>query len=205
MFKLSYRYDQTSARLLVEGLPDLSAGQENDVIGIISGWRLEFVGAPQFKVKGQREHLEALLACVLPYARYCLSGIRATFGDKSSPVRIYPDGKRHHLELFCNRSDDKTALSTVVLDDAELADLVHCLDSLRLDPRILITWSLSPDIPLRRHELDEKVPVLHRLAAPLVGIAALVVVAGVALLPPIPSILPESQSNIVAEITGNAR
>ena len=64
MQKNSYRYEQTAARLLVEGYPDLSAGQTSDNIGILSGWRLQLVAAPE--LEGTREHLEALMAVVMP-------------------------------------------------------------------------------------------------------------------------------------------
>ena len=42
MQKIVHRYEQTAARLVVEGYPDLSSGQEGDTIGILSGWRLNW-------------------------------------------------------------------------------------------------------------------------------------------------------------------
>ena len=199
MLKLSYRYDQTSVRLLVDGLPDLSAGQTDDVIGIILSWRLQLVAAPE--VKGEREHLEALVICVLSYARYCLSGIRTPFGGSSSPVRIYPDGEKHRLDIYNNINNIGVNPSSLILDDAELADLVRCLDNLRLDSRILVCWSPPPCLPLHRHELDERVPVLHRFAAPLTGIGGFMLTAGIALLFPIPPTLTEAQPNTVVPNT----
>ena len=68
MLKLSYRYDQASVRLLVDGLPDLSAGQADNVIGIILSWRLQLVAAPE--VKGEREHLEALMISLFPLYQF---------------------------------------------------------------------------------------------------------------------------------------
>ena len=70
MQKNAYRYEQTAARLLVEGYPDLSSGQPVDAIGILSGWRMQLVAAPE--LQGTREHLEALMAVVMPYARHLL-------------------------------------------------------------------------------------------------------------------------------------
>ena len=64
MLKTVHRYEQTAARLVVEGYPDLSDGQEGDTIGILSGWRLQLVGAPE--LEGTRDHLEAMLAAVMP-------------------------------------------------------------------------------------------------------------------------------------------
>ena len=47
MLKTTHRYEQTASRLVVEGFPDLSAGHEGDTIGILSGWRLQLIGAPE--------------------------------------------------------------------------------------------------------------------------------------------------------------
>ena len=49
MLKTVHRYEQTAARLVVEGYPDLSDGQEGDTIGILSGWKLQLVGAPELE------------------------------------------------------------------------------------------------------------------------------------------------------------
>ena len=49
MQKNSYRYEQTAARLLVEGYPDLSSGQPSNAIGILSGWRMQLVAAPELR------------------------------------------------------------------------------------------------------------------------------------------------------------
>ena len=40
MLKTVHRYEQTAARLMVEGYPDLSSGQEGDTVGILSGLSL---------------------------------------------------------------------------------------------------------------------------------------------------------------------
>ena len=66
MLKTTYQYEQTAARLVVEGFPDLSAGHSNEAIGILSSWRLQLIGAPE--LEGTRDHLEALMAAVMPYA-----------------------------------------------------------------------------------------------------------------------------------------
>jgi len=78
MLKTTYQYEQTAARLVVEGFPDLSAGQSNEAIGILSSWRLQLIGAPE--LEGTRDHLEALMAAVMPYARHRLSGVQRRFG-----------------------------------------------------------------------------------------------------------------------------
>ena len=97
MLKTVHRYEQTAARLMVEGYPDLSSGQEGDTVGILSGWRLQLIGAPE--LEGTRDHLEALMIAVMPYARHQLSGVRRRFGADDGFVAIAPSGDKHQLEL----------------------------------------------------------------------------------------------------------
>ena len=92
MLKQSYRYDQTTARLEVEGLPDFSAGHADQAIGILSTWRLKIVGASE--LEGKREHLEALMQVVIPYVRLRLSGVVRSIGELNDPVRMVPDGSQ---------------------------------------------------------------------------------------------------------------
>ena len=162
MQKLSYRFEQSAARLVVEGFPDRSAGQADDCIGILSAWRLQLVGAPE--LEGTREHLEALMAVVMPYARHCLSKSPKAFGGKGSFVAIRPDDNRHQLVLRSSREGVEPL--QLQLDDADLADLVRCLDRLRLDRRVQLNWTLPEERPLQRRELAERTPLHRRLASP---------------------------------------
>jgi hypothetical protein len=180
--KLSNRYEQTSCRLTVEGLPDLSAGQDAQTIGILTGFSLALAGRTE--LEGKREHLQALLAVVIPYARQLLSGVPRGFGSEDAPVAISPQDDRHQLEL--RSSQPNTPPLTLLLDDAELADLVRCLDRLRLDPRLAAPFELPSLQPLRRRELRHRQPLARRLAAPLAGVAALLVSAVLVALLPIP-------------------
>ena len=169
MIKLSHRYEQISCRLTVEGFPDVSTGQGHQAIGILTGWSLALAGHTE--LEGKRDHLEALLKVVAPYARHLISGAPRVFGDPDSPVAIHPDGPRHRLEL--RSSQPNTPPLTLHLDDAELADLVRCLDQLVLDARLQLNLQTPRPQPLRRSELRKRVPLGRRLAAPVCGMAAL--------------------------------
>jgi len=122
--KLTSRYEQTSCRLELEGLPDVSAGQGDQSLGILTGFSLALAGHTE--LEGKREHLQALLQVVMPYARHLLSGVARPFGDEVSPVLIAPHDQGHQLML--RSSQPNTEPLTLQLDDAELADLVRCLD-----------------------------------------------------------------------------
>lgn len=181
--KQTLRYDQLSCRLQVEGLPDVSVGQNTGVVGIITGWSLQWIGRPE--LEGQREHLLALMAVVLPYARHLLSGVARSFGEASSPVRIEPDPEQGHRLTLRSSQGDQPSL-TLTLDDAELADLVRVLDGVRLDARLQLPLELPDPRPLRSRDLAERLPLQRRLAAPLGGLAAVGLVAVISLLVPPP-------------------
>jgi hypothetical protein len=172
-----------SCRLRVEGFPDVSSGQAANAVGIITGWCLEWVGHPQ--LEGRREHLQALMATVIPYARHLLSGVPRTMGAEQDPVAIGPDPRGgHHMELRSSQPD--TPPLEVHLDDAELADLVRVLDQCRLDPRIQLPLPVPESLPLKARELRHRVPLRRRLSAPVGGLAALAMAAGASTLVPPP-------------------
>ena len=181
--KQTLQYDQTSCRLQVEGLPDVSSDLSSGALGIITGWRLQWLGRPV--VEGQREHLQALLEVVLPYARYRISGVPRSFGEAASAVQLHPaEGDRHRLVLRSGQAN--TPELEQLIDDAELADLVQVLDRLRLDPRLQIQAQIPAPEPLGVRELIDRIPLRRRVAAPLGGLAALVLSAGVGGLWPAP-------------------
>ena len=196
MLKTVHRYEQTAAVLVVEGFPDLSSGQSGDTVGILSGWRLQLVGAPE--LEGTRDHLEALMIAVMPYARHQLSGVRRRFGGDDSFVAIAPIGDKHQLEL--RSSQDGVEPLQLRLDDAELSDLVRCLDRLRLDQRVALTWAIPEDKPLSRRELVERIPLQQRFGPAVLGIALLGVFSAGALVIPLPEQpsvdVPETEARI---------
>ncbi|BEV36509.1 DUF4335 domain-containing protein [Synechococcus sp. M16CYN] len=184
MQKNIYSYEQTAALLLIEGYPDLSASHGNDAISILSAWRLQIIGAPE--LEGTCEHLEALMTVVMPYARHCLSGVRRRFGATDSFVSISPNGSGagHQLELRSSR--DEVEPLQINLDDADLADLVQCLDLLRLDERVKLAWTIPADHPLKRREIMDRIPLQHRLVAPVFGSLALGATVAIAMIQPLP-------------------
>ena len=172
-----------SCRLRVEGLPDVSSGQGGEALGIITGWCLDWVGHPQ--LEGRREHLQALMTTVIPYARHLLSGVPRAMGGGEDPVSIGPDDNGgHHMQL--RSSQPNTPPLELHLDDAELADLVRVLDQCRLDPRIQLPLPVPEPMPLAARDLRHRVPLRQRLSGPVGGLAALALAAGATTLLPTP-------------------
>ena len=139
MINLSYRFDQNSTSLELAGIPDLSRGDSQNTIGIISSWTLQIIGSPL--LEGEKEHLDNLMQVILQYSRSYISGIRKTFTSKKSIVTISPFGSSHKLLLNSTKKDVKPL--EIILDDSELSDLTQCLDLLRFDSRFNLNWNLS--------------------------------------------------------------
>ncbi|MFM9046664.1 MAG: DUF4335 domain-containing protein, partial [Cyanobium sp.] len=114
------------------------------------------------------EHLQALMATVIPYARHLLSGQPRPIGGEEDPVSIAPDGHgNHHMQLRSSQPD--TPPLQLNLDDAELADLVRVLDQCRLDPRIQLPLPVPESLPLPARELRHRVPLRSCMWCPPLG------------------------------------
>ncbi|WP_320667677.1 DUF4335 domain-containing protein [Prochlorococcus sp. MIT 1307] len=174
MFKLNYRYDHNSARLIIEGLPDISLSQNSDNIGILSTWQLQLIGVTSI-LEGKREHLESLMSVVLLYARYSISGIRKEFGGPNSPVTIAPTDEGHLILLRSSKEGIKPL--KISLDDASLADLIRCLDDLINDQRVKIKWNIPKYETLRYREKVERKPLINIVLTPILGLSSLLFVA----------------------------
>jgi hypothetical protein len=184
--KQTLRYDQISCRLQVEGLPDVSAGQGSDAIGIVTGWSLQWAGRPE--LEGKKDHLQALMQAVLPYARLLISDAPRPQQSHDQAVQLAPAGPGGH-RLTLRSSQPDTPPLEVSLDDAELADLVRVLDQLRLDTRLQLPLELPAAQPLRGRALQARIPRRQRLAAPVAALLVLGLSAGSALLLPTPRLI----------------
>tara|TARA_Y100001968_G_C19414490_1_gene748248 strand:- start:1086 stop:1694 length:609 start_codon:yes stop_codon:yes gene_type:complete len=146
MINLSYKYDQNSSSIEIGGMPDVSNGDSDQTIGIISSWTLQIIGSPL--LEGKKDHLDNLMQVVLQYSRSYISGIRKTFISNKNIVTISPIGKKHKLLLNSTKKDVKPL--EIILDDSELSDLTCCLDLVRFDQRINIKWNIIIDRPYNR-------------------------------------------------------
>ena len=146
MINLTYKFDQNSSSIEVGGMPDVSNGDSDITIGILSSWTLKIIGSPL--LEGKKEHLDNLMQVILLYSRSYISGIRKKFISNKNLISIYPFGTKHKLLLNSTQKDIKPL--EIVLDDSELSDLTRCLDLLRFDPRINIDWNFYVDEPFSK-------------------------------------------------------
>ncbi|WP_269610372.1 DUF4335 domain-containing protein [Prochlorococcus marinus] len=146
MINLSYRFDQNSSSLEISGMPDVSNGDSEDTIGILSSWTLKIIGSPV--LEGEKDHLDNLMQVILQYSRSYISGIRKTFISNKKIVKLSPFGISHKLLL--NSTKEGVKPLEIILDDSELSDLTRCLDLLRFDPRFNIKWDIKQEKPFSK-------------------------------------------------------
>ena len=158
MINLSYRFDQNSSSLELAGMPDVSNGDSEETIGIISSWTLKIIGSPL--LEGEKEHLDNLMQVILQYSRSYISGIRKTFISSKNIVKISPFGINHKLLL--NSTKEGVKPLEIILDDSELSDLTRCLDYLRFDPRFNIKWKIKLDIPYTKRYIMNNIDNQNR-------------------------------------------
>ena len=153
MINLKYRFDQNSSSLELAGMPDVSNGDSEDTIGILSSWTLKIIGSPL--LEGEKEHLDNLMQVILQYSRSYISGIRKSFISKKKIVTICPFGSSHKLLLNSTKKDVKPL--EIILDDSELSDLTRCLDLVRFDPRFNLRWDINYDRPFSKRYINTNV------------------------------------------------
>ena len=146
MINLSYRFDQNSSSLKISGMPDVSNGDSENTIGILSSWSLKIIGSPL--LEGEKEHLDNLMQVIFLYSRSYISGIRKTFVSNKSIITISPFGISHKL-LLKSTKEGVNPLE-IILDDSELSDLTRCLDLLRFDSRFSIQWDINQELPFSK-------------------------------------------------------
>ena len=146
MINISYRFDLNSSSLQVSGMPDVSNGDSEHVIGILSSWSLKIIGSPL--LEGEKEHLDNLMQVIFQYSRSYISGIRKQFKSNKNIVILAPIGTNHKLLLNSTRKGVKPL--EIILDDSELSDLTRCLDLLRFDPRFNIKWDINQERPFSK-------------------------------------------------------
>tara|TARA_B100000700_G_C14866764_1_gene771350 strand:+ start:296 stop:904 length:609 start_codon:yes stop_codon:yes gene_type:complete len=182
MINLSFRYDQNSTRLIVDGLPDISQGQDSNKLGILSSWKLQILGFPE--LEGKKDHLQNLIGVLYPYTQHYLAGSPRSFGDNSASVSIYNFDHKHKLILRSSQKDIKPL--EILLDDAEICDLVYCLDMLINDDRILLELKIPTIKPLPQKLSSLLYFNFNNILPPFIAGSLLIMFSSLFLLIPIP-------------------
>ena len=192
------RYEQSSCRLELTGLPDVtataSADQPQQQLNILTGWDLNL--GQKASLQGKREHLQALVSAVQPYVRLLVSAQPCQqSGGSEAVVSLEPqDDGRHLLRLRSSQPD--TPPLELALDHAELADLNHCIDQMLVDARCALGLEVQSPQPLRRGQYRRSsVRRQGQWIAPAAACASVVIVGALVSLLPLPQHTAEPTGN----------
>ena len=192
------RYEQSSCRLELTGLPDVTAadaeGQPMQRLNILTGWDLNL--GQKASLQGKREHLQALVSAVQPYVRLLVSAQpRQQSGGSEAVVSLEPQEDGRHL-LRLRSSQPDTPPLELVLDNADLADLNHCIDQMLVDSRCALGLEVHRPEPLRRGQYRRSsIRRQGQWIAPAAAVASVVILGVVVSLLPLPQRAPEPASN----------
>ena len=182
------RYEQSSCRLELTGLPDVTAASSPSApeqrLDILTSWEMNL--GQRANLEGRREHLEALVTAVVPYVRLLVSNQPRPSADENAVVSLEPRGDQHHLVLRSSQPD--TSPLELDLDHAELADLNHCLDQMLGDARMGMPLPYQAPQPLKRGEYRR-----HSLQRRGQWLSPLIALGGVALAGLLLSLIPLPQ------------
>ena len=178
--KLNLSFTEGFAKLDVIGIPDHSLGHDIDTIGILLSWKLKLIGSSV--LEGKKENLDNLLYVIYAYARYSISGYSKSISDKSNSVTISTVRNGHEIRLVSKQKDIEPLV--IILDDAELTDLIKCFDQVLDDKRIALKWSLPLINPLTHKELKIKILNLNKILYTFTGSALFLALATLFLLIP---------------------
>ena len=173
MLQQSFLYTQDAVKLQIEGLPDYSIDQSSDKIGIISVWKLQIAGFPE--LEGNKEHLQAFINVLFNYSKYYLSGYRGQITENSNIVKVKPHLEGHQITLTSTKKDIMPL--DIIIDDAELTDLICCIDKLRSDNRINIDWINNADNYISNKYILNKAILIKKLLPLSLGITSFILLS----------------------------
>ena len=131
MIQKKYTFSQSSVKLVISGLPDYSNNDKEDIISIISSWKLLIVNKPE--IEGSLDHLKSVIKAFYDYSYFMLFKNDETFQSKLIDIKKESNGI-HTITLKSSKQNTKPLLLT--LGNAEIADIVNCFDQLYISKNI---------------------------------------------------------------------
>ena len=104
MLQNKYSFNQSSVELEIQGLPDLSADNNEKSISIISSWKLSILNQPE--IEGDINHLKKIVGAFYTYSAQILLDRKDNLETKLINISFDSDGY-HNLLLKSTKSDVK--------------------------------------------------------------------------------------------------
>ena len=171
MLQKKYKFSQSSTGLEVIGMPDLSNDDNDNSISIISKWKLSIINQPE--IEGGIDHLKSVVKAFYKYSMLILLDQEEKL--ESNLIDIIPDNDGKH-DVLLKSTKKNTKPLKIKLGNAELSDIINCLDQLRNSDNINVNFQdLLPDF--KKKKLIKRKNILKRLIPPIIAFLSISVVS----------------------------
>ena len=142
MLQNKYSFNQSSAELVISGLPDYSNNDNKDNISIISSWKLSIINQPE--IEGSIDHLKSVIKAF--YKCAALSLLDREEKIESELIDLNLDESGNYRIILKSTKPDVKPLK-LKIGYAEFSDIINCFDQLKNFEKIKIDFNeLLPNL-----------------------------------------------------------
>ena len=171
MLQNKYKFNQSSVSLEIIGLPDFSKNDDEKSISIISQWKLLILNRPE--IEGGADHLKNIIKAFYQYSTLLLLDQEKYIENELINIKGNVDGS-HTLILKSSKSEIKPL--KIVLGNAELSDLINCIDQLKYSNNIKLDFDdLKPSITSKNFLFKKNNIIFANLVPPLLAIFSIII------------------------------
>ncbi len=142
MLQNKYSFNQSSAELVISGLPDYSNNDNKDNISIISSWKLSIINQPE--IEGSIDHLKSVIKAFYKCAALSLLDREEKIESELIDLNLDESGS-YRIILKSTKPEVKPL--KLKIGYAEFSDIINCFDQLKNFNEIKIDFNeLLPNI-----------------------------------------------------------
>ena len=129
-------FNQSSVSLEIIGLPDLSNNENNNLISIISQWKLVIIDKPI--IEGDLDHLSSIMKAFYSYSNSLLNKESASYESNLIDIN-YENYYTHSILLKSSKVEVKPL--NIKIGNSVLADIINCFDQLGCSNKVKNIYS----------------------------------------------------------------
>ena len=169
MLQNKYSFNQSSAELVITGLPDYSNNDNNDDISIVSSWKLSILNQPE--IEGNIDHLKFVVKAF--YKCAALSLLDRKEKIESALIDLHLDESGSYRITLKSTKPNVTSLK-LKIGYAEFSDIVNCFDQLKDFKKIKIDFNeLSPRIKKKGIFSLNKNKISYSIVPPILALLSI--------------------------------
>ena len=142
MLQNKYSFNQSSTELVISGLPDYSNNDKNDIISIVSSWKLSIINQPE--IEGSLDHLKSVIKAFYKIASLSLLDREEKIESDLIDLNLDVNG---NYRITLKSTKPNVEPLNLKIGYAEFSDIINCFDQLKNFKKIKIDFNeLLPNI-----------------------------------------------------------